>query len=169
MKIEKIYFDMDGVLADFERGIREICHLEPLDQTNKSKLDDDKMWSAVREVGHFYDKLEPMPGAIDLFSLLYERYGDKCEILSGIPKPRRGILTAGEDKKAWARRLLSENLTVNIVFREDKKKYVHGRGYVLIDDLQENIDEWNAAGGSGILYTGAPDVIKKIMELEVEK
>lgn len=23
--VEKIYFDMDGVLADFERGVREIC------------------------------------------------------------------------------------------------------------------------------------------------
>ena len=27
MTVEKIYFDMDGVLADFERGVEEICGL----------------------------------------------------------------------------------------------------------------------------------------------
>lgn len=37
MKIEKIYFDMDGVLADFDRGIRELCHMDPLNQAIKSK------------------------------------------------------------------------------------------------------------------------------------
>lgn len=28
MEIKKIYFDMDGVLADFERGINEICGMK---------------------------------------------------------------------------------------------------------------------------------------------
>ena len=35
MEVEKIYFDMDGVLADFERGVREICGIEPPDQNAK--------------------------------------------------------------------------------------------------------------------------------------
>jgi hypothetical protein len=47
-----------------KKNCYKVCHLEPLDQANKSKSDDDKMWAAVREVGHFYDKLEPMPGAV---------------------------------------------------------------------------------------------------------
>ena len=29
MEIEKIDLDMDGVLADFERGVKEICGLKP--------------------------------------------------------------------------------------------------------------------------------------------
>ena len=32
MTVEKIYFDMDGVLADFERGVEEICGLTPPSQ-----------------------------------------------------------------------------------------------------------------------------------------
>ena len=28
----RIYFDMDGVLADFDRGVRELCGLEPVSQ-----------------------------------------------------------------------------------------------------------------------------------------
>ena len=104
--IEKIYFDMDGVLVDFDGGVTKLCGLRPLMQGGRrSKEEDDLMWEKTREVGHFYDRLDPMPGAIELFKELYERYGDKCEILTGIPKPKRGILTAGDDKIAWAHRI----------------------------------------------------------------
>jgi phosphoglycolate phosphatase-like HAD superfamily hydrolase len=37
MEVRKIYFDMDGVLADFERGVRELCNLEPLSQNAKHR------------------------------------------------------------------------------------------------------------------------------------
>jgi phosphoglycolate phosphatase-like HAD superfamily hydrolase len=164
--IEKIYFDMDGVLADFNRGIRELCHMEPSNQDVQCKTADDEMWEAVRSVGHFYDKLEPMPGAVEMFVRLQERYGDKCEILTGIPKPHRGIITSGEDKTAWAHRILSENLIVNIVLREEKQNYAKGGGYILIDDLEKNIKEWNDAGGTGIRFTSAEETLSRIAELD---
>lgn len=166
MVIEKIYFDVDGVLADFDLGVKEICGLEPLDQAHKKEADDDKMWEAIKEAGHFYDMLKPMPGALAMFNTLYEKYGDKCEILSGIPKPRRGITTSGEDKTNWAHRLLRKDLKVNIVFREEKKNYVTSKGCILIDDLKKNIDEWEAAGGTGIMFTDAKKVIEMIEKIE---
>ena len=116
MKIEKIYFDMDGVLADFDRGIRELCHMDPLNQASKSKAADDAMWEAVKNTDYFNNKLELIPGAHYMFQTLHDKFGDRCEILSGIPKPYRGILTSGEDKTVWAHRLLGEDVVVNIVF-----------------------------------------------------
>lgn len=168
MNIEKIYFDMDGVLADFDRGIRELCHMDSLNQAHKSKEADDAMWEAVKNVAHFYDKLEPIPGALHMFQTLHDKYGDKCEILSGIPKPHRGILTSGEDKTVWTHRLLGEDVVVNIVFREEKKNYVKGLGYILIDDLEKNIKEWNEAGGTGIHFTSTDAVLWEIEELEIQ-
>ena len=166
MQIEKIYFDMDGVLADFNRGIKELCGLEPLDQSNKTEADDDIMWAKVREIEHFYDKLEPMPGAVAMLNQLYAKYGDRCEILSGIPKPRRGIENAGEDKTLWSHRILAPNLKVNIVYREEKKEYVKGPGCILIDDLEKNILEWEEAGGTGIHFFSAEDTLRRIEKLE---
>ena len=39
------------------------------------------------------------------YSQVYEKYGEKVEILTGVPKPKRGMHTAGEDKTKWAHRI----------------------------------------------------------------
>ena len=128
MKIEKIYFDMDEVLADFNRGVRELCHMEPVDQSVSTKEEDDALWAAVRDTGHFYDRLKPVNGALEMFNALRDKYGEKCEILSAIPKPHRG--------------------------------------YILIDDLEKNVHEWEAEGGTGICFKGAVETLKRIEEIE---
>ena len=169
MEVKKIYFDMDGVLADFERGVREICHLEPISQNakNNDSQEEEKMWEGIRLAGNFYDRLEFMPGAKELFDEVYGKYGDKCEILTGIPKPKRGVVTAGEDKKSWVKRLLSEDIKVNIVYREQKPQFCTGKDCILIDDLGKNIREWEASGGTGILNKSAAETIICLTELGI--
>ena len=168
MEIKKIYFDMDGVLADFDRGIIELCHMEPRDQyAPQDPARDDAMWTAIKEVGHYYDKLELMPGAKEMFDAVYGRYGDKCEILTGIPKPKRHIDTAAEDKIAWVRRLLSDQVKIHTVFRQDKTDYCTGPDCVLIDDYKINIDEWTAMGGTGILNTSAEHTLEILREMDI--
>ena len=99
--------------------------------------------------------------ALDMFKEIYEKYGDNCEILTGIPKPRRGITTAGEDKITWAHRILTDKIKVNIVFKEDKKLYCKGKDYILIDDLLSNIKAWESIGGTGIHHSDPEETLKK--------
>ncbi len=168
MEVERIYFDMDGVLADFYRGIRELCGMEPIPQgDNQPPGYDDEMWARVRNVERFYDKLHPMPGAEELFRTIHEKYGDRCEILTGIPKPHRGIVSAAEDKTAWARRIFSPDLAVHAVLRAQKKDYCRGEGSILIDDLEKNIREWREFGGTGILFTSAENTLEELRRLGV--
>ena len=165
MEIRKIYFDLDGVMADFDRGVYELCGMDAF--SHEDDKSDDIMWLRIKEVGHFYDKLELMPGAKELFDDLYAKYGDKCEILSGIPKPRRGIVTAGEDKISWVRRMLSKNVKVNIVYKEDKPDYCTGEDCILIDDLPANIKAWEDIGGTGIINSGADDTRQTLVEMGI--
>ena len=44
MMVRKIFFDMDGVLADFDRGIRELCGIPSLKQEAEDKAADERMW-----------------------------------------------------------------------------------------------------------------------------
>lgn len=168
MEISKIYFDLDGVMADFDRGVHELCGMDAFSHDDDLPPGfDDEMWVRIKEVEHFYDKLELMPGAKKLFDELYARYGDKCEILSGIPKPRRGITTAGQDKINWVHRNLSEDIKVNIVYKEDKPDYCRGRDCILIDDLPANIMAWEKMGGTGIMNSGAEDTRQSLVELGI--
>ena len=165
MNICKIYFDMDGVLADFNRGARELCGIEPVEQAKMTNRQADELFKAMRSVPHFYDKLEPLQGALELFADVYKKHGSKCEILSGIPKPKRGIENAGEDKINWAHRLIDKDLKVNIVYREEKKNYCLGPDYILIDDLRKNVTEWEAMGGTGIFFESVESTVLKLKDM----
>ena len=170
MEIQKIYIDMDGVLADFDEGIRQLCYMEPQPQNAiQSQEYEDEMWDRIRKVGHFYGKLQPMPGAVEMFKKLYETYGDKVEILTGIPKPERGIIEAAADKREWVADLLSKDVVVNTVRRKDKKNYCKGKDCVLIDDYDKNTREWSDMGGSVILYTDPEKALQELAVIEAQQ
>ena len=147
-----IYFDMDGVLADFEGYIRK-NEMGYVSHDTRDKAADERMWEEIKKVDRFYFQLEPIPGALELFRRLNEKYN--CEILSAIPKPHWGLVGTAEDKRAWVAKYLGEEVPVNIVYREQKKDFAKGPQCVLVDDLEKNIREWNELGGTGILFRGA--------------
>ena len=162
----RIYFDMDGVLADFEKGVREILRMEPQPQNGERSAElDDLMWEMMRKVDHFYDRLDLMPGAKEMFDRVYGKYGDRCEILTGVPREERGIVDAVPDKIAWSHRLLSKDVKVHTVCRKHKIQFSTGPEAVLIDDREKTIKEWRELGGTGILHVSAEQTLKELEEL----
>lgn len=166
MEVKKIYFDLDDVLADFSKGVKDVCGID-LKTVKKTKSIDDQMWESIKKFDHFYDSLDYVSGALDMFNKVYKKYGDKCEILTGVPKAWRGILTAPKDKERWVHRMLSNEVVVNTVYREDKPHFCAGEDYILIDDKKSNIEEWKLAGGTGILFKSAEDVLRQLNELVI--
>ena len=167
MNVKKIYFDMDGVLANFDKGVEELAGFSIVKQDVAEKMADEEMWHKIKEVEHYYDRLELMPGAEEMFHTIYDKYKEKCEILTGIPKPRRGILHAAEDKTKWVRRLLSKDIVVNICFKEEKKNLCTGPDCILIDDLPPNIAAWKERGGTGILHKSAEETMEQLRDMGV--
>lgn len=157
MNIERIYFDMDGVLADFDRGVEEILGFK-----GEWK---EEYWDEMKKHPHFYYDLKPVEGALDLFKKTREQYGDRCQILSAYPKPFRGIDEAYNDKIRWINRYLGNGVTVNLVFREEKINYCNNSNCVLVDDYDLNIDEWCDKGGTGILFKNVTQAVAEIEKM----
>lgn len=147
----KIYFDMDGVLADF-KGYLDNHNIAYVPHNTTDKEADAHMWECIKNVHRFYYQLEPVPGVPELFEQLNKKY--HCEILTAIPKPHWGLVGTAEDKREWIAKYLGEGVLVNIVYREQKKEFARNRKCILIDDLEKNIREWNEYGGTGILFEG---------------
>lgn len=166
MEIKKIYLDMDGVLADFDRGVVELCHLPIIPQAEQTDEDGERIFASMREQEHFYLRLEPMAGAVEMLNTLWEKYGDKCEILTGVPKPSRGIVTATEDKIDWMKKWFKFDIKVNCVRRSDKKNYCTGPDCILIDDYAKNTDEWQECGGTYILFTDCAQAMEEMKKIE---
>lgn len=166
MKIEKIYFDMDGVLADFDRGVKELLNLKPLSQENSPAGAAEVLFFAIKHYPNFFEKLQPIEDSVDLLNTLRKKYD--IEILTGIPKPERGVADAKENKAAWIKKYLDEDIIVNAVLRKDKKLFAKNKSHILIDDFSANIEQWEKAGGTGILFKSAKQALEEIERIEKE-
>ena len=163
-----IYFDMDCVLVDFVRGVRELCGMDPPawgapDHDEK----DDIMFERISKIPNFYYKLRPIDGVMEIFNELVSRYGKKVEILTGIPKPNKNVPTASADKIAWVKDYISDDVVVHTVLRREKMGFANGPGSILVDDMQRNIDEWESAGGTGILFTTPEDLRTRLSAMGI--
>lgn len=163
-KPKKIYFDMDGVLVDFMGGVKKYLNLEPRPQGFHPDYDN-KLFDAIRKETHFYLKLDPIEGSIEMVQKAIDKHGiENIEILTGVPKPTRNIPEAAEDKMKWVSSHISPDIKVNTVLRKDKVKFVTDEYSVLIDDYEANAREWGKAGGTAILFKDYKDPNNKVLE-----
>ena len=139
----KIWMDLDGVLADFDRRVELLTGKKP---TNLSKKE---MWKAIMDDSHFFLKLEWINAATPLWNLI-KKYDHA--VLTGLPSRSEGR----DDKIAWVKKKCGNNTEVIVVPKLDKQLYA-ASNHILVDDNQMNIDQWNAAGGIGIFHNGDYD------------
>lgn len=147
----KLYIDLDGVLADFDKKKLEI--FGTLD------VQDEIMWPVIHKYEpYFFLDLELKPDAIILF-----KYCKQFSpiILTALPKKNSEVCE--KQKRSWVKDHLGE-IQVITCFREEKQKY-SVPGAILIDDNKNNIREWNMWGkwnipsGFGILHNNAQETM----------
>ena len=149
-----IYCDMDGVLVDFEKGYKELTGTYTKNHPDKSTF-----WQPVDTEGpSFWANLPWMPDGQTLWRYI-KRY--KPYILSS---PSRS-LSSNEGKKAWCKININNQYKDLLLYQRAQKQLFSGENHILIDDLSNTIDEWNAKGGIGILHTSAADTISKLKKL----
>lgn len=152
MKIEIIYLDMDGVIADFFSGLGRLMGL-PLPPGMTSEGYTNPKWLGmhhtevepyIEKVGHsFWENLEAFGHTSELVELI--SYYPRWEILTH-PMKAESCRTG---KRAWLDRYFGPEIIAHM--RGDKHALAHANA-VLIDDMPSNIEKFRSAGGQGILF-----------------
>jgi len=133
-----LYCDLDGVLADFERGVVSCIGKKPDDLTSGF------MWATLRKTPGFYENLEWREEGRQLWEAI-KKFNPI--ILTGCP--RGGW--AEQQKRNWCARELGPDVRVITCATKDKPKYCV-EGAILIDDRDKVRREWTKNGGKFILY-----------------
>ncbi len=149
--MKTLYLDMDGVVADFDAyAIKTLTR----------KIDGDERWAPgewrkLAANPRLYRDLERTPEAdqlVDFCRGFCEQRGYTLLFLTAIPK-KNDVPWAFYDKVLWAQ-LRYPDITVMFgPYSHDKQHHCRA-GDILIDDRTINIQEWEAAGGIGILHKG---------------
>ena len=150
-----LFVDLDGCMADFDAGFPALFGI------NHKEIPEAQMWATIEAHPSYFDALDPMPGALDMFEALR---AFRPTILTACPST--GFDKACAGKRSWCARHLGPDVPV-ITVRGGRNKPLHMKaaGDVLIDDWAKNIVAWNAAGGRGILFTSAKQALAEFQEL----
>jgi len=146
-KISMIYLDMDGVIADFYKRYFELYKLAPRDAEKKKEFN--KYFDEFIETRQF-ETLDLMPGAEMGLQFLRKHLTVPTQILSSTANEAR-YDAISKQKLIW---LNTHNITFTPNFVPGKKhkwKFATPET-IIIDDTESVIDDWNKAGGIGILH-----------------
>jgi hypothetical protein len=149
-----IYCDMDSVLVDFDRGYQELTGMTSQQADAKGV---ETFWDPISKAGaKFWITLDWMPDGKQLWDYI-RKYNP---ILLSAPSREESSKLG---KRVWVKRELP-GVKLILKYASQKQEYASPTS-ILIDDRQKNIDQWEAAGGIGILHTSTPDTIKQLQQL----
>ena len=149
----KIYCDMDGVLSDFDKRFEEFGGMPP--QQFEKEKGKDQFWNLIdKQVGvKFWAGMPWMPDGKELWNHI-KQY--KPTLLSAPSRENESRL----GKRVWVKNNIPG--TPLILAAAEKKKNYARKNAILIDDRVSNINDWNAAGGIGILHTSTSSTLEKL-------
>lgn len=158
--IQKIFLDMDGVMADFVQGMCNRHHrLHPwLHNPDLQEQDLQRVWGGMsQEVFwsvtdfEFWSTLPKAPFADEIVQASIDLVGvENVAILSAPTYHCPGCVPG---KFAWLDRLYPQ-ISWHAVFTK-AKEFIARPGVLLVDDFKSNLDKFAAAGGS-VLQCPAP-------------
>ena len=151
----QIYCDLDGVLADFELGYKKLTGVD----LKGEFFSGEDFWKPISKAGvGFWVGLQWMPDGQRLWD--YIKPFDPI-ILSAPSRDKSSRL----GKALWVRNKIPGT---KLLLRYAKlKQQLATPTSILIDDRADNINQWEAAGGIGILHTSASNTIEQLKKLKL--
>ena len=159
--MNKLYLDMDGVVADFDEYAYRTLGIPPA-----NGIYPEDIWQKLAENKRIYRDLVKTIYA----DVLLENCIEFCKInnyellfLTAVPKGNN-VKFAFYDKVNWARMYFPNIPVLFGPYSKDKHKHCT-KNDMLIDDRISNIEEWTKAGGIAIHHTSIETTLKHLKSL----
>lgn len=175
----KIFCDLDGVLVDFETGVKQIFNGRPPNEINQGM-----MWGAISKADQFYTSLPWCHDGKALWEELKNIPG--VDILTGVPRHNSSRV----QKFAWCKKELGvhgvnvnhvdmagkksahelvagrrKKGVVNVITCWSKNKHLESKAnHILIDDRLSLRDAWEKKGGIFIHHTNTESTLRMLRE-----
>lgn len=152
----QLFIDLDGVLVDFNFGVREIFDRAP------EQLSPSQLWSTLARTTDYYATLPWTDDGKDLWEAVKNL---SPTILTGLPRGK----WAEPQKRAWCRRELGADVPVITCMSRDKHLQAKAAAQMnctalLVDDRASLAEQWELAGGIFITHTSASQSIQKLSQ-----
>lgn len=154
-----IYFDMDGVLADFEHGFMQVSG-QDLSLLGPDVFADKETKDKVFAHPTFFLDLPLLPGAVSMVEYAFGFDAD-VKVLTATGYSNEEAIAA--QKEEWIRKHFPEIKEVHTVPKSDMKAKFAWPIDILIDDrLEKSIVPFRAKGGIGIHHTSPADTKRQL-------
>ena len=159
-----LFLDLDGVMADFDEGVRRVTGRPP------SALSPRQLWGSLARAEGFFDQL---PWTSDGRQLWEATQHLRPTILTGLPMGK----WAEPQKRAWCARNLGPEVEVITCLARHKptraqewcarhfKETGERLTAVLVDDRPKYKEGWEEAGGVFVTHTSAERSIEALKAL----
>ena len=160
MKIRRILLDVDGVIADFARGIFRI-HDRPYPYKHQLRQDDyqlephmagltsKEIWAPTGR--EFWANLDPYPHAKEFVAALEEAFGAETICLLTSPPSTDGAI---DGKKDWIKKHFPQFIYKRRFLVGPAKVFTVNPEHCLVDDFESNIATYSKEGGQTFLVPG---------------
>lgn len=144
-----LYYDMDGVMADFFGAWARshgVAHYKQIDKDDiKGSLD--RIGAKAED---FFADLPVLPGLAELLRAA-QPFGGYTILSSPL---ERNEAPSMEGKKKWIAQHLQAYPPRNVIFERNKAKYATKNGVpnILVDDYGVNVNAWIDAGGKAFKH-----------------
>ena len=164
-KAYDVYVDMDGVLTDFERRFEQFAGVTPDEFMAQKKIEfgqekaDEQFWDLIdNQIGvRFWAGMPWMPEGEKLYQYIKK---SKPTILTSPSREESSRIGKG----VWVKRNMP-NIPLKFGYKASGKAKHAGPNKILIDDREDNIQAWKAAGGIGILFKSTEQVKNELSKL----
>ena len=150
----RLFLDADGVLANFDEGVKRLLGMHA--RAFEAKHGRGTFWKRLANAKNFYGSLPEMPDARLLFDAVKHL---KPTILTGLPLGN----WAAPQKVGWAAEHFPGVPIITCMAR-DKHKHMH-RGDVLVDDRENHRAAYEAAGVVFVHHKNAEESLRQLAEI----